>query len=136
MLIRLIAVLCLCLAANIAHAGNFRHFSDWTTEEQAWFTASNVVNYIDYKQTMWAQKQKYPNGQWVYEEINPMFPKRVRSHQIGSVKLVNLMLQYYLIGKYGFDDGYVKWGVIVNTAATTAVVAHNHELGIKVSIAF
>ena len=134
MLSKLLAVLCLCLAAN-ANA-EFRHFGDWTTEEKAWFGTYTALSYIDYKQTMWMVKQKYPNGEWMYYEANPMFPERVRSHQIGSAKLAGLALQYWLVGEYGFKEKPVKWGLMFNTITQGAVVVHNHHIGINISVAF
>lgn len=136
MLSKILAVLCLCLAANTVSADEFRHFGDWTTEEKAWMSANVALNYVDYQQTMWMVKQKYPNGQWMYEEANPMFPKRVRSHQIGWAKVISLGVQYYVVGKYGFEDSKVKWSIIGTTITQGAVVAHNHSIGVKISVAF
>lgn len=126
----------MCLAANTVSADEFRHFSDWTKEEQAWFAGNTALSYIDYEQTMWMVKQKYPDGQWMYEEANPMFPKRVRSHQIGLAKLASLGLNYYMIGEFGFENKYVKWSLVASTIGQGAVVAHNHKIGVNVSVAF
>ena len=132
---KLLAALCLCFAANVS-ADDFRHFNEWTSEEKSWVATNAVLSYVDYRQTMWMVKQKHPNGQWMYEEANPMFPKRVRSHQIGWAKVAAMGLQYYAVGKYGFADSRVKWSIIGNTVLQGAVVAHNHSIGVSVSVTF
>lgn len=130
-----IAVLALCFAANV-HADGFRHYSDWTTEEKAWFTGHAALSYVDYKQTMWMVKQKTPDGLWMYEESNPMFPKRVRSHQIGTAKLIGLALNYWVIGKYSFNHKPTKYATMANAIGLGIVVVNNHNIGISVSVTF
>lgn len=133
---KLLAALIMLLVSSAASASEFRHFSDWTTEEKMWFSSYSLLSYVDYKQTTWMLNQTNHVGEYTYEEKNPFLPKRVKNHQLAAAKVTSMMFQYWIVGKYGFEKETVKWGLIFNTVSQGAVVVRNHSIGININVAF
>ena len=135
MLSKLLAALCLCLAADTAIA-EFRHFSDWTTEEKAWFTTYAASSYIDYRQTSWALNQRDVNGKYLFEEANPLLGKRPSSGKIAAFKLLGVAGLYYGIGEMGFSDKEFAWAAKAAVLVQAGVVVHNDSIGVSINVAF
>lgn len=135
MLSKLLAVLCLCLAANNANA-EFRHFGDWTAEEKAWFTAYTASSYIDYRQTLWASNQRGVNGEYLFEEANPLLGKRPSKGKVAAFKLLGVAGLYYGIGEMGFSDKGFAWAARAAVLLQVGVVVHNDRIGAEFKIVF
>ena len=135
MLSKLLAVLCLCLTADTAIA-EFRHFGDWTTEEKAWFTTYAASSYIDYRQTSWALNKRGVNGEYLFEEANPLLGKRPNSSKVAAFKLLGVAGLYYGIGEMGFSNKEFAWAARAAVLLQVGVVIHNDSIGAEFKIAF
>ena len=119
------------LFCGTAHAGEFRHFSEWTPEQKAEFLLFSGVSYIDYAQTTSAVKQRD-----LYYEINPILGKYPSSESVAILTVVSIAYYYFLIGN---SEKYTNLSVAGRTAMfSTKVFAvwHNDSIGISVSRAW
>ena len=129
-------ILLLLLVGSPAIGDEFRHYSQWTDEERAWFTTYAVASYIDYRQTAWALRQTGPSGQYLYSEANPILGRRPSSDSTAALKLGVLAAQYYSMGRLGFERENFRWGFKAATVVQVAVVINNDQLGISFTRAF
>lgn len=122
-----------CLPVN---AGEFRHYSQWSKQEQTWFTAYALASYVDYQQTRWALDQTNAQGQPVYSEANPMLGKHPSEDRMLMTKLAVLGFQYWSMGSMGFENTQFRHTFKALTVFQFAVVAHNDYMGVSISHSF
>jgi hypothetical protein len=131
-----ILFLLLLFVSTSVSAGNFRHFGEWSKEEQAWFAGLSALHYIDYKQTMHGINIKDEYGNYVYEEANPLYGERPSSQAVVLSKLGALGIAYWSTGKYSFKNKEIKTAIIGVTLVQAGVILHNHQVGVNIKVAF
>lgn len=136
MLSKILAALCLCLAANTVNADEFKHFGDWATEEKAWFLAYTLSSYVDYRQTVYATNLRDEYGNYIYYEKNPLFGNRPNKGKVLALKFLAGAYMYHDIGKWSFKNKRTRYTVIAATALQAAVVVHNDSVGVSLEAVF
>ena len=124
-------VLLFLLFCGTAHAGEFRHFSEWTPEQKAEFLLFSGVSYIDYTQTIWAVKQK-----GLYYEINPILGKYPSNESVALLSVAGIAYYYFLIGNTEKSPFFSISGRTAMFSVKVAAILHNDSIGISVSKAW
>lgn len=122
--------------SSMANAGEFRHFSEWSSEQKAEFLAFTGVSYIDYAQTTWAMKQRDANGNRIYYELNPILGKHPSKESIALLSVVAVGCYYYLMGNDSMSPNYSIMGRTAMFSIKVAAVLHNDSVGVSVSTAW
>ena len=120
-------ILLLCLLSSYCHASDENH---WSTQDKTQFATYTALSVIDYSQTSWAMKQKDSEGNYLYEEKNPLLGNRPSDEKIAIAQLLGIGVMYYDIEHYGDKHRKLRWVII---AIKTAVVIHNNSVGLTVS---
>lgn len=123
----ILSLLCL-LMTNLGFAGEFRHWSDWTTEEKLEYSAYTLLNYTDFSQTELCVSQ-YPKC----KEANPFLgSSKPNDATLVAAFILSQASYYYLIGMSGIDSDAKKSRPFL-FALKIGIVISNDSQGIKIS---
>ena len=123
----ILGLLCL-LMTNLGYAGEFRHWSDWTTEEKLEYSAYTLLNYTDFAQTELCINQ-YPKC----KEANPFIgSSKPNDSIIVGAFLLSQLSYYYIIG-ISDSSSMAKKSRPFLMAVKIGIVVSNDSQGIKIS---